>query len=358
MITNKVIDKLEYLLKILNIENIDVIFKYLIVISMLPMSEDNENLKKFFDASDYQKKIFYLYKIINEIPSDLIYKIYNAPSVDRLPRIYDDKEKDVVLLCLNTQGGFGDYVSTFRYLLELAKNVKKVYYPIPKEVKSLYEYNLNKYNICNVELLTENLEDIIINNKYDYIRRIHHIYYEKEYSDINIYNTIFVNPEDVEVFKNRYVNEKTFNIGISWKSDKGDYPPGRNTSLENFLSLTKIKNAQVYSLQYGISDSELKNTNIINLGKYFNNIYETAVGVNSMDLIVSVDNLIMNLSNTSGVKTLFLIPYNYPWCSFEIPNYRGFRDLNIFQNDEENNYKKTISNVKTEIENIISSLRK
>lgn len=358
MLTNKDIDKLDNLIKLYpNIDNIYAILKYLIVVSLFPISEDNELLKSFFCEKDNSKKIFYLYKLISEIQPDIIYKIYKT-SINKLPRIYENEEKDIVLLCLNTQGGFGDYVSTFKYFLELTKNVKKVLYPIPWEVKSLFEYNLQKYSINNVELLTENLEDIIIEENYDYIRKIHPIYYEDNFKNITPDNSLFVKAEDVETFKRKFVNPKTFNIGISWKSDRGNYPLGRNTDFSKFLEMTNIKNAQVYSLQYGISDEELNNENVINLGKYFNNIYETAVGVKSMDIIVSIDNLIMNLGQSLGVKTFLLIPFKYLWCSEKTRNYRGYRNLKIFQNNETNNYEETVLKIINEIKILISSLQK
>jgi ADP-heptose:LPS heptosyltransferase len=54
---------------------------------------------------------------------------------------------------------------------------------------------------------------------------------------------------------------------------------------------------------------------ITNLGKTFNNFTETASAIKNMDLIISTDNVILNLSGALGVKTigLFNKDTNYRW---------------------------------------------
>ena len=63
-------------------------------------------------------------------------------------------------------------------------------------------------------------------------------------------------------------------------------------------------------------DSDL---DIVCLGKYFNTFADTAAAIKNMDLMISTDNVILNLSGALGVKTFGLFNKNreYRWYGLE-----------------------------------------
>ena len=82
--------------------------------------------------------------------------------------------------------------------------------------------------------------------------------------------------------------------------------------MKNFNIITNLENVNVYSLQVG---SEIENPKIIDLGNTFNDFTDTACAIKNMDIVISTDNVILNLAGALGVKTLGLFnkQTNFRW---------------------------------------------
>ena len=84
---------------------------------------------------------------------------------------------------------------------------------------------------------------------------------------------------------------------------------------------------------------------ITNLGKTFNNFTETASAIKNMDLIISTDNVILNLSGALGVKTvgLFNKDTNYRWFKTDGENVGWYSSVIPLQVQKQDDWKPLIN---------------
>lgn len=115
-----------------------------------------------------------------------------------------------------------------------------------------------------------------------------------------------------------------YKIGIVWASDIKN--PGlyvqKSCAVEFFISLLKIKNISLYSLQVGVdSDSinqYLNTSRIIDLSPLLKDFTDTAAAISELDLVISIDTAVVHLAGAMGTKVWTLLPF--------IPDWRWFLD--------------------------------
>ena len=84
---------------------------------------------------------------------------------------------------------------------------------------------------------------------------------------------------------------------------------------------------------------------ITNLGKTFDNFSDTASAIKNMDLIISTDNVILNLSGALGVKTigLFNKDTNYRWFKTDGENVGWYSSILPLQAQKQDDWKQLIN---------------
>ena len=115
------------------------------------------------------------------------------------------------------------------------------------------------------------------------------------------------------------LSKKTFNIGIVWNNESAhastkNYP----VALSGFYPLATLPNVQLYSLQKGAATEQLATAtrdgiSIINLEKQLTDLPSTAALIASLDLVIGVDSLEIQLSGALGQQTWMLTPYLADW---------------------------------------------
>ncbi len=84
---------------------------------------------------------------------------------------------------------------------------------------------------------------------------------------------------------------------------------------------------------------------ITSIGKTFNNFTDTSAAIKNMDLVITTDNVILNLAGSLGVKTIALFnkETNYRWFKTTGENVGWYNCVKPLQVDYEDNWNSVFS---------------
>ena len=159
------------------------------------------------------------------------------------------------------------------------------------------------------------------------------------------YTTGYLN---IPQYKPAEDSNNKFKIGLSLSGSKTANYSGRDIEVERIYNLLKdIPNITLYNLQKDDKECD----GIVSLGKTFKDFTDSACAICNMDLVISTDNVILNLSGALGIDTigLFNKETNYRWFKPEGENVGWYESVKPLQNKKQNDWDNTIS----ELENII-----
>lgn len=221
-----------------------------------------------------------------------------------------DLSDKTLLVCY--EQGFGDTILMAGYLPRLAKIAKRVIYVVQDSLLALIS---NSFKDIDVISATQFRNDRTIN--YDYYIPSMSIPIVLKLNRDNISvgkGYIKPNKEIVHRYKTLFFDNNKLKIGLSLSGNKGG-DTTRDIPIEAIEPLTKLKNVQLYLLN---KDIEIDNPKIINLGKTFDNFNETAGAMANCDIIISTDNVLMNLAGALGIKTFGLFNYSNQFRYFDL----------------------------------------
>lgn len=241
----------------------------------------------------------------------------------------DISDKTLLVHC---EQGFGDTIMYSRFVPFLNKIAKKVIFVVQKELFNLIS-NSGLFN--GIEILSdENGVDYDLNMAL--LDVLHALKFES--SALSLLKSNYLNVEESAIidYKNKYIkNDSTFKIGLSLSGDKSANYNDRNIELSKIYSLLKdIPNLSFYNLQKDESSFD----GVISLGNTFENFTNSACAVKNMDLIVSTDNVILNLAGALGVDTigLFNKETNYRWYQTDGENVGWYKSIKPLQAEKQN----------------------
>ncbi|MBR3889060.1 hypothetical protein IKJ53_00960 [bacterium] len=256
---------------------------------------------------------------------------------------YKDDISDKILL-IHYEEGFGDSIMFGRFLPMIKQYAKEVVLVLQKELVELFK---------NSEIVSDGIKifsdlvsasDYIGNNSYIHMPLMDMPYPLGIDSCFIPYSTKYL----FETMKKEYSTDK-FKIGISYSGDLSANYGGRDVELKEFYNLARIDGVQLYSLQKGEPANQLKglpdDIEIVDLGNTFDTFVDTANAISGLDMVISTDNVILNLAGALGVNTLGL--FN------KYPNYRWF-DLT----GEDVVWYKSVKPLQCQVENDWTSLMK
>jgi len=300
-----------------------------------------------------------------------------AYPVKLVPEKRWDGKKDLSnsTVIVHYEQGFGDSVMFSRYLPEIAKRAKKVIFVVQKNIIPLLKSSgYEKYcEILSHEAdingginLKENNKSVMYSAGTGMARIPHdyHIplmdtpYLFKESPDrmTEAGGYLMVSPEKVNEFRKKYINKnKKIKIGLAYHGTKESILTYRDISVKKFKPLFDLKGVEFYSFQADKYAKELdeldKNIDITDLGKVFKNFEDTACAINCMDLIVSTDNVVMNLAGALGVKTyaLFNVISESRWYKTEGKDIGWYKSVKPFRAKTFNDWDNLISEVAEQI---------
>lgn len=108
-----------------------------------------------------------------------------------------------------------------------------------------------------------------------------------------------------------------FNVGITWGSSWSVPHMDRSCALAEFLPISEVPSAALYSLQKGSHQKQLAGASagfaVTDLSPSLMDFLDTAVAIASLDAVVTTDNVVANLSATLGRPTFVLVPKHADW---------------------------------------------
>lgn len=284
----------------------------------------------------------------------------------------DLSDKTVIL---HYEQGFGDSVMFVRYLPKLAKLAKKVILVIQKNlIPILKSSGYDKY--CeilsheadvnpNIKLADTNAS--IMYTSASGMSRIPHDYHipmmdlpylfgESPERMEEAGGYLQVDEKKFEDFRKKYIKDNNkIKVGLSYHGTVQSNSTYRDISVKEFLPLFEMEGVEFYSFQADEHADELKNlpkhVKVHNLGRKFKNFEDTACAMKCMDLIISTDNVVMNLGGALGVKTfgLFNVFPESRWYKTDGEDIGWYKSVEPFRAKNYNEWQPVIKEIKTRI---------
>ena len=240
------------------------------------------------------------------------------------------------ILLVHYEQGFGDTFMYCRFVPFLKKLTGKIIFVVQD---NLYDLIKSSPIISDgIEIVSNN--ESLSNLKYD----IHMALLDAPLAlntDISTipysYGYLEVASDKVKEYAKKYLNKSDkIKVGIAYSGDKTANYNGRDIELNRFKNLLNLEGFDFYSMQ--VSGEDESNYNLTSLGNTFKDFTDTACAIKNMDIIVSTDNVILNLAGALGVKTygLFNKFPNYRWYKLNGEDVGWYNSVTPLQADETN----------------------
>jgi hypothetical protein len=249
-------------------------------------------------------------------------------------------------LLVHYEQGFGDTIMYCRFLPDLKKLCKKLIFVCQPELCNLLK---SSKTISDGILITNTLENL----EYDTHMTLLDAPLALKTETTSIpFKTGYleVSKEKNQEYAKTYIkNSDKLKIGIAYHGDKSANYNGRDINFEQLKPLFEIENIDFYSLQV----TEDEEDGIISLGKSFKDFADTACAIKNMDMVITTDNVILNLSGALGVKTfgLFNNLTNFRWYNLS-SDVGWYTSVKPFQVKFGQNWDFVISEVLTELKKL------
>ncbi len=239
---------------------------------------------------------------------NLVYPI--APSVAKRWDLKSDISGKTLLVYY--EQGFGDTIMYSRYLPELNKLASHIIFVVQDK---LFDLIKNSEIFDGIEILSDSVDISAVDYDFDMAlldvpcvvgAAADKIPYTCGYIDV---------PTDrINDYRRQYITKTNkLKVGIAYNGDKNSNYDSRDVDFTCFKVLSNLKNIELYS--FNMEDEHYES--IKNLGYTFNDFTDTACALKCMDIVISTDNVILNLAGALGVKTYGLFS--------EQPNFRWFK---------------------------------
>ncbi|MCM1265516.1 MAG: hypothetical protein NC200_04880 [Candidatus Gastranaerophilales bacterium] len=254
---------------------------------------------------------------------------------------YKDDISDKTLL-VHYEEGFGDSIMFGRFLPILKQFTKETVLVVQPQLVNLFKQS---------NIITENIK------VYGSIQEVLEQYPNRDFLHIPLMDIPY--PIGVESsfipYPDAYLtatptkyNSEKLNIGIAYNGDISANYNGRDIELKEFYNIAKLDGVQLYSLQVGEASNQLaalpSEISIIDLGKNFKDFTDTANAISGLDLVISSDNVILNLAGALGKRTygIFNKYPNYRWFDLTGDNVIWYNSVKPIQCDIENDWESAI----------------
>ena len=236
-------------------------------------------------------------------------------------------------LLIHYEQGFGDTFMYCRFVPMFKGVAKKVVFVVQEE---LYDLIKSSKLMTGVKLLSS--KDDLSKVKYD----VHMALLDAPYA-LKITPKTMPNPEGylkvssakVKEYGKKYIKPtKKIKVGIAYQGDKSANYNGRDINFTRFNRLFSLEGFEFYSLTKEVVESD----KVIALGDTFNDFTDTACAIKNMDIVVSTDNVILNLAGALGVKSygLFNKHPNFRWYQLKGENVGWYESVQAIQVEENN----------------------
>lgn len=262
-------------------------------------------------------------------------------------------QKDTLLV--HCEQGFGDVIMYVRFVEQMKRYAKNVIFRVQNELFELFKESRLPFPVFPLSVPLEELQ-------FDYhiplvsIPRVIKLTPETITPKGKYLN---INPQRVEVFKNEFLNTHKFKIGVCFEGNASAKSEQRDIDWKYLSFLSQNPNVQLYCLKKGCDEEFFKkidpNINIKCFGHVLRTFADTATAIKGLDLVVSTDNVILNLSGALGVPTLGL--YNksreYRWYGTEEGRCIWYDSVKPMQAIVHNDWGELMQRVAIEVDKIV-----
>ena len=287
-----------------------------------PTETDYYNYGGFLiSCGDFKQGYKYLTHRFNIEDINLKYPI-DCPKGERWDFKTDISQKT---LLVHYEQGYGDTIMYCRFVPFLKAFAKKVIFVVQQDLYSLIK---NSVKISkDIEIVPDNQD--ISTLDFDYHMALLDAPYILGITTDEIpYTKGYLSIDDsmVENYTKKYIKpSKNMKVGISCSGNIEANYNDRDIDFTRFKKILDIENIDFYLL----SKSYGNLSGIIPLGNNFNDFEDSACAVKSMDLIISSDNVILNLAGALGAKTygLFNKTPNFRWYKLDRENVGWYKSV-------------------------------
>jgi tetratricopeptide (TPR) repeat protein len=272
---------------------------------------------------------------------------YNIP-------FYDGEDLTNKAILIQEEQGFGDNIQFIRYIKKLQeKNPKKIYLALRYELSKLFKL----------------IDNIIIVNDDDTVYDIDYIVSLLSLPKIfkTTFDTIpnampYLPMPTIDTLEQNIIQQTPkLKVGFAYSGNKDhSNDKYRSIPLEIFKELFAINTIEFYNLQV----SQDSNDNLNELIKEYDNIYDctiqiqdfydSALIINKLDVIISIDSALAHFCGAYNKKTFLLLPTNAEWRWFNTISYSPwYPSLKLFRQKELGLWIEVISKVKEELELLV-----
>lgn len=238
------------------------------------------------------------------------------------------------ILLVHYEQGFGDTFMYCRFVPLLKSVAKKVIFVVQDDVLDL----LKSSKLMKGIKLVSSREDLL-KVKYDVhmaLLDVPFVLQTSKKSIPSIEGYLSVSNSKVKEYAKKFMKaSKNIKVGIAYQGDKSANYNGRDIDFARFNRLFELEGFEFYSLTKEVVESD----KIVALGNTFNDFTDTACAIKNMDIVISTDNVVLNLAGALGVRTfgLFNKYTNYRWYQLGEDNVGWYKSVYPIQ-AKENNY--------------------
>lgn len=284
------------------------------------------------------------------------YRFYTTESAFEYPKWLDEGKRlqscenlsDKTILIFH-DSGYGDTIMYMRFIEQLKQLMGKIIFFVPEKLIGLF-----KASGIDVEMhpMTDDLSEL----EYDFnvaLMDLPKLLGTTVDSIPNPQGYLRVSQEKVEAYKQAHLKDSDkLKIGISYCSNpQFKNLTQRDVPLESFYPLAKLENVQVYSLQVADPVNQINNLpqdiKIIDLARTLKDFEDTAAAMMNMDLIITTDNVILNLAGALGIKTigLFNITHDFRWFKLKGEDVGWYKSVKPYKCEKLNGWHELIRKV-------------
>lgn len=245
-------------------------------------------------------------------------------------------------LLIHYEQGFGDTLMYSRFVPMLKRVAKDIIFVVQNEVYDL----IKNSNIMNgIKVISSN--DDLTKIKYDFHIALLDVPYVLKINSSKIpfaEGYLNVDFQRTKNYAETFIKQsKNIKVGIACSGDKFANYNSRDIGIERFNRILNLKGFDFYFLNKDTTECE----NITSLGETFEDFTDTACAITNMDIVISTDNVILNLAGALGTKGIGLFNKhpNFRWYKLSGENIGWYNSIKPIQAEETNCWSTVLSEV-------------
>ena len=255
-------------------------------------------------------------------------------------------------IMIHGEQGHGDTIQFFRYVKHL-KNANVILH-CSEDLISIFSHHVNE--VFTKEPTEIKREQLPVHDYHCSILSLPYILNVKEVPNFSL---------KIENKINLDLYSDLLKIGIVWAGNP-QHPNDSNRSchLNNFNEIHNISGIKLFSLVkdtrprlYRFNKTPIDLTEdteemkIVDMSSMMNTFGDTAVIINSLDLIITVDTSVLHLAGSMEKKVWAILPFNSDWRWGSKEKTIWYPNVRIFRQPSKGDWKSVFSNIKKEIYN-------